>query len=308
MRDITAKQISLRTARGIAFVSCQPSTLERIKTDNLPKGDLLNVARAAGFLAAKNTHNLIPLCHPVRIDAFKIDYEYLEADNQRAGFEGKCGVIIYGFAKSIDKTGIEMEVLTGISITALTIYDLLKPVDKDVEITGIKLLDKTGGKSDREQFYKNQVITAGVLVCSDAILTNNQKDATGILTQEMLQKYGVTIAAYQIVPENATKIQQQISEWVADGIHFIFTIGDASLKPDAVVIKAVEALLEEELSGVTEAIRNYRGMRNSVSMLHQGVAGTIGKTTVITLPKQLADVQASLNAILPTVFHTRKLL
>ena len=76
MLDITAKQISLRTAKGIGFVLCQPKTLDLIKADNLPKGDLLNTAKAAGFIGAKNTHNLLPHCHPISIEAFSITYGF----------------------------------------------------------------------------------------------------------------------------------------------------------------------------------------------------------------------------------------
>ncbi|MDH5656802.1 MAG: cyclic pyranopterin monophosphate synthase MoaC, partial [Spirochaetia bacterium] len=156
MIDITHKQISLRTASASGLVLCSRETLERIKENTLPKGDLFNIAKAAGLLASKNTHNLIPHCHPVSVDGMAITYEY--RDN---------GVEILVEGKSIGRTGIEMEVLTACSIAALTIYDLLKPIDKNLEITSLKLTGKTGGKSEAKKDIDASLTTA-VLVCSDS--------------------------------------------------------------------------------------------------------------------------------------------
>ena len=143
------KELRSVRLKAVGVVLCQPATVELIKNDQLPKGDLLNIAKAAGFLAAKNTHNLIPHCHPVSIEAMSIYYEYLEggtAPDSLEHLQGKYGVVIYCDASSIARTGIEMEVLTGVSVAALTIYDLLKPVDKQIEIASTKLLSKSGGK------------------------------------------------------------------------------------------------------------------------------------------------------------------
>lgn len=311
MRDIVAKQISLRTAKGIGVIICQPETIELIKTDSLPKGDLFHTARAAGFLAAKNTHNLIPLCHPVGIEAFKIKFEYLEPSNPIEGLEyytGKHGVVIVAEGKSIGRTGIEIEVLTSISITALTIYDLLKPVDKTIEITNIKLLDKKGGKSDREQFYKGNDLTAAVLVCSDAIHAELIEDEAGILAQEKLQKFGVVIADYKIVPDSIELIQHWVKTWVEQGIDFIFTTGGAGLTTKDVTIEAIQELLEKEIPAITETMRTHRGMRSPYTSTSRGIAGTVGQSTIITLPGNMEGVSNSLDGILPAVFHSKKLL
>ena len=182
MRDITRKRITLRTAKAVGVVLCQPATVELIKKDQLPKGDLFNIAKAAGFLAAKNTHNLLPHCHPVSIDALQIYYKYLEGEKAPEGlsqFDGQYGVVIYCEGKAIAKTGIEMEVLTAVSIAALTMYDLLKPVDKEIEITSTKLLSKTGGKTDRLKYYKKSYSCA-ILVCSDSTAAGEREDRSGV--------------------------------------------------------------------------------------------------------------------------------
>ena len=146
MRDITSKQITLRTAKAVAVIYCTKETLALIKNNELPKGNLFDVARAAGFLGAKLTPQLLPHCHPVTIDGMDISFEINETE--------RPGITISGNAKSIGRTGIEMEMLTAVSIAALEIYDMLKPVDTTLEIGGIKLLQKTGGKSDRKNTFQ----------------------------------------------------------------------------------------------------------------------------------------------------------
>src|SRR6185437_12534170 len=179
-RDITAKQITLRTAKGIGLVLCTKETLELIKSDQLPKGNLFDVARAAAFLAAKNTQHLIPHCHPVSIDGLTISFQYLSPESDYEDidnyYQNKHGVVIYVEGKSIGRTGIEMEVLTAVSIAALTIYDLLKPLGKkEVEIAQIKLLDKTGGKSDKAK-YSKRPHSCAVLVCSESTAEGKRQD------------------------------------------------------------------------------------------------------------------------------------
>ena len=135
MNDITGKKTTLRSAEAEGFVYCTGETIQRVKENNLPKGDLFGVAKAAALLGAKKTAELIPHCHPVPIDSFSIQFEIIENKN---------AIRILAGAKSIGKTGIEMETLTGVSVAALVIYDLLKPIDKTLEISSIKLLDKKG--------------------------------------------------------------------------------------------------------------------------------------------------------------------
>lgn len=121
MRDITSKQITLRTATAVAVIYCTAETITLIRNNELPKGNLFDVARAAGFLGAKLTPQLLPHCHPVTIDGMDISFEINTHE--------RPGITISGHAKSIGRTGIEMEMLTAVSVAALEIYDMLKPVD-----------------------------------------------------------------------------------------------------------------------------------------------------------------------------------
>ena len=145
MVDITSKKNSKRKSLAQGFILVSKETLKSIETDNLEKGDLFNTARIAGILAAKKTSELIPLCHPLSIS--KIDINFNIKDN---GIEVITSVSIEG------KTGVEMEALTATSIACLTIYDMIKSIDKESEITSIRLISKSGGKSGnwkRKQNY-----------------------------------------------------------------------------------------------------------------------------------------------------------
>ena len=311
MRDISGKQITLRTAVGVGAVLCSKESIELIKNDKLPKGNLFDVARAAGFLAAKNTSNLIPHCHPVGIEAMKINFEIIDKEKHKdlltADILEKTGVIITGEAKSIGRTGIEIEVLTAISVSALVVYDLLKPVDKNLEITSIRLLEKKGGKSDRQKFF-NTSPTCAVLVCSDSTAAGKREDKSGVIIQEMLKEVKAEIVDYKIIPDEPEIIKSQILKWADEDVHFIFTTGGTGLGPRDNTVGTVRNILERDADGITEAMRAYGQMRTPLAMMSRAVAGSIKYTTIITLPGSSEGAREGLEAILPGVFHARKML
>ncbi|HVG14353.1 MAG TPA: bifunctional molybdenum cofactor biosynthesis protein MoaC/MoaB [Chitinophagaceae bacterium] len=310
MRDITAKQISLRTARAIAIIFCSPSTIELIQKNELPKGNLFDVARAAAFIGAKSTPQLLPHCHPVTIDGMDVDFQILGNDvdiELPEHIRQRSGIVIKGVAKSIGRTGIEMEVLTGVSVAALEIYDMLKPVDTALEIGYIKLLEKQGGKSDRKKYFATPP-TCAVLVCSDSTAAGQREDKSGKLVIEMLQKVNANIVGYEIVPDETEGIQKQIKEWVAQDVHFIFTTGGTGLGPRDNTVSAVKELLERDADGITEAMRSHGQMRTPVAMMSRAVAGSIAQTLVVTLPGSTDGARESLDAIIPAVFHARKMM
>ena len=138
MVDVSEKAETLRTATAGAEVLVNKDTFELIKEGRLSKGDVLGVAQVAGILAAKKTSDLIPMCHPIQITGVDIGFELDEE---------KPSVSIKATVKCKGETGVEMEALTAVSVAALTVYDMCKAVQKDIEITGICLLSKTGGKS-----------------------------------------------------------------------------------------------------------------------------------------------------------------
>ncbi|MEK6666008.1 MAG: cyclic pyranopterin monophosphate synthase MoaC [candidate division NC10 bacterium] len=138
MVDVTAKAESAREAVARVVLRMKRSTLAAIKAGQLAKGDVLGVARTAGVLAAKRTPDLIPLCHPLRITGVEVTFQL----NEKASTLG-----IEARVRTVDKTGVEMEALTAAAVAGLTVYDMVKAVDKGVVLTNLCLLEKSGGKS-----------------------------------------------------------------------------------------------------------------------------------------------------------------
>lgn len=137
MVDVGDKPVTCRWARASGRVTMQPATLARIRQRDLAKGDVLEVARLAGIMAAKRTGELIPLCHPLPLDAVSIQFS----------FPDDCTVAIEAEARVTGKTGVEMEAIVAVSIAAATIYDMCKAIDRGMEIGAIRLEEKTGGRS-----------------------------------------------------------------------------------------------------------------------------------------------------------------
>lgn len=138
MVDVSEKNKTVRVATATGKVIASKETIDLIKEGKIGKGDVLGVARVAGIMAIKKTSDLIPMCHPIMINGCNIDFEIDEENSQ---------IIINSTVKIFEKTGVEMEALTGVSVAALTIYDMCKAVDKRMKIDGIHLVKKTGGKS-----------------------------------------------------------------------------------------------------------------------------------------------------------------
>lgn len=138
MVDVSEKHDTVRTAVAAGRVKVNAETFELIKTGGMKKGDVLGTAQVAGIMGAKRTPDIIPMCHTIMISGVDIDFELNEAE---------LAVEITATAKCTGATGVEMEALTAVSVAALTVYDMCKAVQKDMEITDIRLLKKTGGKS-----------------------------------------------------------------------------------------------------------------------------------------------------------------
>ena len=138
MVDVSGKPETVREAVARGVLRMTPKTLRIIREGNAPKGDVLGVARTAGILATKRTSDLIPLCHPLRITGVDVDF----TDDMRRG-----ELRVEARVRTVDKTGVEMEALTAVSVAALTVYDMIKAVEQGVTIERIELVEKRGGKS-----------------------------------------------------------------------------------------------------------------------------------------------------------------
>ena len=138
MVDVSAKAVTEREAVAEGCVVMQAATLDVVRQDSAKKGDVLGAARIAGIMAAKRTHELIPLCHPLAISQVEVD---LTPNAKLPGIEVRARVKVAG------KTGVEMEALTAVAVACLTIYDMVKAIDRGMRIEGIRLIEKSGGRS-----------------------------------------------------------------------------------------------------------------------------------------------------------------
>jgi molybdenum cofactor biosynthesis protein MoaC len=294
MVDITHKSNTLRKAIATAIVSVsKKETIDAVKNKTVPKGDVFEFSRAAGLLAIKKTSDVIPDCHPLPIESASITHT-LDGLN----------IIITVEVQTIYKTGVEVEAMHGASITALTIYDMLKPIDKTVEIGSIKLLQKKGGKSDFTNERTN--LSCAVIVCSDTISKGQGSDGSGKAAIEKLKQYGLETMVYKTIPDEIAGIRAELEAQVAVNIDLILFTGGTGLSPRDVTPEAISPLIETPIPGIMEAVRHYGQERTPYAMLSRGIAGFIKNSLVITLPGSVKAVEEGVDALFPQLLHVFK--
>lgn len=297
MVDITHKIITQRTATAQAIVKVGSSeTIEAIKNKTVPKGDVLEVARTAGLFAVKNTSNAIPDCHPLPIEYTAIAYDIQEME-----------IHIEITVKTIYKTGVEVEAMHGASIVALTMYDMLKPIDKNVEISTIKLLHKKGGKSD---FNKNENLdlNVAVIVSSDSVSSGKKEDKAGKIIASKLNTLGLDVSDYTIVPDEIEKLQNTVLQFCEKNKDLVIITGGTGLSPRDTTPEAIIPMLDRRIPGIEEAIRSYGQERTSYAMLSRSVVGFKGDTLIMALPGSTSGASESIDAVFPSVLHLFKII
>lgn len=297
MVDITHKSNTLRTATAQAIVKVgTEDTIAAIRNNTVPKGDVFAMSKAAGLLGVKKTPELLPDCHPLPIEFTGIDYEV-------EGLEIKVLVTV----KTIYKTGVEVEAMHGASVVALNMYDMLKPIDKGIEIHQIKLLDKKGGKSSFQDKFRRD-LKAVVIVCSDSISEGKKEDKAGKAIMAKLEACGVAIQDYIIIPDETEEIQEKARHYQAAGADLIIYTGGTGLSQRDVTPEALKPLLDRDIPGIEEAIRKYGQDRMPYAMLSRSVAGTLKNTLVLALPGSTNGARESMEAIFPSVLHVFRIL
>lgn len=293
MVEITHKKTTLRTAKAEAIVTVsKEETITAIIDKKVPKGDVLEMAKTAGLFGVKRTSDMIPDCHPLPIEYTHVDYK-IEGLNIHIFIEVKC----------IYRTGVEVEAMHGASVIALTMYDMLKPIDKGIEIRNIRLVEKHGGKSDFIKLDNYKSLSAAVIVCSDTISAGQKEDRSGKIIVDKLKGYGVKTKRYTIIPDEKEDILQNLRSLVAEECPIIIFTGGTGLSVRDVTPEALIPELDRRIPGIEEAIRAYGQERTPYSMLSRSVAGVKGKSLIIALPGSTRGVAESMDAIFPEVMH-----
>ncbi len=287
MIDITHKSNTLRQAIATAIVKVSHiDTINAIKNSKVPKGDVLEMAKVAGLFGVKKTAELIPDCHPLPIEYTKIWYEI-------EGLEIKIFIEV----KTVYKTGVEVEAMHGASIIALTMYDMLKPIDKGIEIGSIRLLNKKGGKSD----YKNKLsYSAAVIVCSDSIASGKGEDTAGKRIIELLEPMQIETKLYKTIPDDRYEVENAVLDNECDILIFC---GGTGLSSRDITPETILPLLDKEISGVMEWARTYGQQRIPFAMLSRSLAGVRGGSLILSFPGSKKAAEEYVQALFPHILH-----
>lgn len=270
-----------------------------LRDGQIPKGDPLPVAKVAAVQAAKNTSAIIPYCHPLPVDFVGVEFDVQET-----------AIVTRVEVKAIYKTGVEMEALAAASVAALTLYDMMKMLDEDMAIEGVRLVEKRGGKSDFRDArpggsgIAGTQLKAAVLVMSDSIAAGKKQDSSGKLICERLKAEGIDVVDYKIVPDEEQAIESTLTDYAdKQKLDLVVTTGGTGLSPRDRTPEAVTKLLDCQVPGIAEAARAYGQERTPYAMLSRSQAGLRGKTLIITMPGSKNGAAESLNALFPAVLH-----
>jgi molybdenum cofactor biosynthesis protein MoaC len=292
MIDVSPKFNSLRYAKAEGYLYGNPEALARVADKTVPKGDVLEVARAAGIIAAKRCSDMIVFCHPIPLDWVEVNFE-VEDEHIRVIAE----------VRSVWKTGVEVEAITAVTGALLNAYDMLKPLDAELSFGSVSVLKKRGGKSDFADTFSKPV-QAAVLVLSDSTHAGTRKDKSGLIIKEFLKDQPVEISIYEVLPDDRKLIAERLVSLAdKEKMQLIITTGGTGLGPRDVTPEATLDVLERTIPGIVEAIRKHGKDRTPFAMLSRGEAGVRGECVIINLPGSSKGSLESMQALFPGLLH-----
>ncbi len=292
--DITSHISVYRQTKACAVVRVsETKIIENIKKNAIPKGDVLEISRTAGILAAKQTGNVIPNCHNVPIENVEIIYKIMD-------HEIHCEVTV----STVYKTGVAIEAIYAASVVAITLYDLLKSLDDSVEISSVKVVDTKGGKSPHHD-SNGKGLSAAILICSDAILKGQKENKSGEIVKDKLIKCNLTVANHEVLPNDEKVIRKKILE-ICPMVNILIVAGGTGLLQKDHTPEIVKPLLDKVIPGISEAARNYGQDRTPYAMLSRGVAGIRGKCLILVIPGSSRGAKETIDVLFPYILHIFK--
>ena len=290
MVDVTDKLSTARIAKAEGKIYMKPETIAAIKDDTLPKGNVLTTAKIAGIQAAKKTADMIPMCHQLNLSFVDIQFDI-----------GSDCICIRSIVKTKEATGVEMEALSAVTITAITIYDMSKSVDKTMEINGIKLVEKMGGKSDHATEYRPNV---GVITLSDGVARGERQDTSGKILADGFLYSGCSVEHQMVLEDGSDKLVSIIHDWISSGVELILTTGGTGLSPRDLTIETLEGIFDSKLTGIEQSLHSYGRGKVKTAMLSRLTAGLVKGSIIICLPGSPGAAKDALSVLIPTIFHS----
>jgi len=292
MIDVSPKFNSLRYALAEGYLYGSQKILQKVFDKTVPKGDVSEVARAAGINAAKRCADWITFCHPIPLDWVEVKLA-----------QEKNRIRVTAEVRSVWKTGVEMEAMAAVTGALLNAYDMLKPLDDSLSFGDIRVVTKKGGKSDFVDSFKKGITTA-ILVISDSTHAGKRKDKSGAIIKEFLRDKPVQVDFYEVLPDEKDAIAERLCQLADDQkVKLIFTTGGTGLGPRDVTPEATMAVIDRAVPGIVEAVRSYGKDRTPFAMLSRGEAGVRGGCLIINLPGSSKGAQESLQALFPGLLH-----
>lgn len=301
MVDVSAKDVSVRTATAAGVVRTTAEVVRLISIGGIPKGDALGVARLAGIMAAKRTPDLVPLCHPIAIHGVTVE---LVPDTDR--------VEITATVRTADKTGVEMEALTCVSVAGLALIDMIKAVDPAATIDDVRVLRKEGGKTglwERSSATSSpatvpeqplQGMTVTVIIASTRAATGVYADRSGPILTEGLSALGARVQG-PIVVADGEPLKQALQAALELAPDAIITSGGTGVTPTDRTPEMTRAFVDREIPGLAQAVRT--NPKVPTASLSRGVAGVAGRTLIVNLPGSTGGTRDGLAVLAQVLGH-----
>ncbi len=315
MVDVTGKTPTKRRADATGTIRMSPAAFALVRDRKLPKGDALVLAEIAGISAAKQTANLLPLCHPLPLEEVRVR---CDLDEPFAAVRVSCQV------STTAKTGVEMEALVGASIALLCLYDLIKMVEPALVLEQVRLNYKEGGKhgvwkhpeARSESVGAHPIpqrspqrltdVKCAVVTMSDRVSEGRSEDKSGPLAVDWLKENGALVSGCNVVPDDKERIQSTIRDLVEQGNRLIITTGGTGLGPRDITIDALKEIATKEMRGIGEFLRQNGSQRLQSAWLSNSSSFVLDKTLLIALPgssKAVAEGLAALTDLVPHALH-----